>query len=211
MTAKLDFKRTNKTFYSGKQGRWDLITLPSLLFLSIEGEGAPEGPIYAAALSALYPLAYGLKFAAKAAGRDFVVPPLEALWWSEKLDAYTEGRRDEWQWRALLRMPDFITQNMFKDTLETTTTKLTKKLGAAERPPLEKVTLVKLKEGASLQTLHIGSYADEAPVLAELHDKIMPEQGLTFAGPHHEIYLSDPRRTAPEKLKTILRQPVKPV
>jgi hypothetical protein len=207
---KLDFKKADKAFYSGKQGRWDHITLPKLSFLSIEGKGAPEGPVYAAALAALYPLAYGLKFAAKAQGKDFVVPPLEALWWSQKLDAYTQGRRDEWQWQALLRMPDFITQEMLNDIREEATAKLTKKLGASALPPLEKVALTPIKEGPCLQTLHIGSYADEAPVLAKLHDAIMPEQGLTFAGPHHEIYLSDPRKTAPEKLKTILRQPVKP-
>ena len=194
---KIDFKKTDRPFYSGKQNRWDQITIPPMQFLAVDGIGPPLGDTYADALTALYPLAYGIKFAQKAQGHDFVVPPLEALWWSDKLDAFTENRRDEWQWRAMIRMPDRVTQA---------------DVDAARKPdPTADVAFTTFDEGPCLQTLHVGSYADEASVLADLHDRLMPELGLTFRGHHHEIYLSDPRRVAPEKLRTILRQPVQPI
>lgn len=193
---KLDFKKSDRAFYTGNPGRWDRLTLPEMTYLAVEGDGAPESPAYAAALAALYPLAYAIKFASKAAGRDFVVPPQSTQWWADDMTAFTEGRRDAWCWRAMIRIPDWV------DTDALTAAKA-QKGGAA-------VTLISLTEGDCLQTLHIGSYADEAPVLANLHERVMPDAGVTFAGKHHEVYLSDPRRVPPEKLKTILRQPVAP-
>ncbi len=206
MTDKLDFKKTDKAYYSGKVGRWDRITLPQMQFLCVEGIGEPAGSAYAAALSGLYPLAYGIKFDAKAQGQDFVVPPLEALWWADDPSAFGADRRDEWKWRAMIRMPDFVTAKAFAACAATARAKLDKK--GEDAGVIDPVQLIPFEEGDCLQILHVGSYADEAPVLAHLHDVLMPEQGLSFNGPHHEIYLSDPRRVAPEKLRTILRQPV---
>ncbi len=203
MTDKLDFKKSDRAFYTGKQGRWDRLTLPEMTFLAIEGQGDPNGPAYAAALSALYPLAYGIKFACKAEGADFTVPPLEALWWADDPTAFTAGDRAAWHWQAMLRLPDDVTQDRLDAARATVRAK-------GKTGPFDAVRLITLTEGDALQTLHLGPYTDEAPTLAELHDQIMPEAGLTFAGPHHEIYLSDPRRAAPEKLRTILRQPVRP-
>ncbi|MCB1330302.1 MAG: GyrI-like domain-containing protein [Maritimibacter sp.] len=199
---KLDFKTRDRAFYTGKPGQWQALTLPEMTFLAIEGEGDPNGPGYAAALSALYPLAYGVKFACKAAGADFTVPSLEALWWADDPAAFTAGDRAAWRWRAMLRVPDDVTTQALDEARATARAK-------GKTGPLDSVTRLRLTEGDCLQTLHLGPYSDEAPVLARLHDEIMPAEDLDFAGPHHEIYLSDPRRTAPEKLRTILRQPVR--
>lgn len=195
---KLDLKKADRPFYAGKVGQWAQITLPAVQYLAIEGRGDPGGAEYAAALAALYPLAYGIKFAQKAEGRDFVVPPLSAVWWSDELDAFTTNARDLWQWRAMIRMPDYVTQT------DLASAKLSKNVNVP-------VSLISVEEGLCLQTLHVGPYTDEGPVLADLHDNVMPAMGLTFGQPHHEIYLSDPRRVAPEKLRTILRQPVTPL
>lgn len=204
MTDKLDFKKRDRAFYTGEPGRWDRLTLPEMTFLAIEGQGDPNGPDYAIALRALYPLAYGIKFAEKAEGRDFAVPPQETLWWADDPAAFVSGDRAVWRWRAMIRVPDRVTAAA-----------LDAARAAARRKgkdgPLDAVSLVTVTEGECLQTLHIGPYTDEAPVLARLHDEVMPQAGLTFAGPHHEIYLSNPRRAKPEKLKTILRQPVRPI
>lgn len=201
--VKTDFKKTERAFYSGKPGRWDRLVLPELSFLATEGQGDPDGEAFAAATGALYAIAYGVKFAEKAAGRDFVVPPLEALWWADDPAAFTAGARDDWRWRAMIRMPEMVTAEMVSTAREAAVAK-------GKTGPLDAVELIRLAEGDCLQTLHIGPYADEAPVLADLHDRVMPGAGVTFAGPHHEIYLSDPRKAAPDKLKTLLRQPVRP-
>lgn len=207
---KHDFKKTDKAFYTGKKGRWDRVTLPEMQFLVLDGIGAPGGPDYARALAALYPMAYTIKFAMKAKNADFVVPPLEALWWADDMAAFVDGDRDNWRWTVMIRMPDLVAN----DDLSNAQQKVLEKFSKSPKPDLktiENVRLETLTEGDCLQILHIGPYAEEAPVLAHLHDHIMPEMGLTFGGKHHEIYLGDPRRQAPEKLRTILRQPVKPV
>ncbi|MYM56114.1 GyrI-like domain-containing protein [Thalassovita mangrovi] len=208
---KLDFKKTDKAFYSGKQGRWDRMVVPPMLFLAIEGQGDPGGAEYAAAVAALYPLAYAVKFACKAAGQDFTVPPLEALWWADDMEAFVKGDRANWRWKAILRMPEGVSEDMLDAARLKVLAKLAKaRDSATDADHVEGVGLWRYEEGDCLQTLHVGSYADEAPVLAALHHEVMPGMGLTFGGHHHEIYLSDPRRVAPEKLKTILRQPVRP-
>lgn len=208
--AKTDFRKTDPAFYAGKAGRWDRLALPALTFLAIDGAGDPNGPGFADATAALYPLAYALKFRAKAAGADFTVPPLEALWWAEDPAAFARGARADWRWRQLLRMPDSLGPTDLEAARPAVATKLAKKKAGPVPGRLAEVRLERLTEGLCLQTLHIGPYAAEAPVLADLHGQVMPRLGLTFAGPHHEIYLSDPRRTAPEALKTLLRQPVRP-
>lgn len=207
--TKLDFKFKDKALYRGVVGRWDVVNVPPMRFLMIDGAGDPNGPVYARALAALYPLAYTLKFAAKADGADFVVPPLEALWWADDPTAFVRGERSEWQWTAMLRMPPSVTARTMSAARQDCQAKLAKKQGI-DTTALDEVRLDDLSEGQCLQTLHVGPYTAEAPVLADLHDRAMPEQGLTFNGPHHEIYLSDPRRVVPEKLRTILRQPVRP-
>lgn len=206
---KLDFKKADKASYTGKAGVWDMLDVPAWSFIMMDGQGNPNGPSYARALAALYPVAYAIKFASKAVGNDYVVPPLEALWWAENPDAFTQNRRDEWQWTVMLRVPETVTRDAFERGQGAAAAKLEKK--KQDVSAISELRLATLSEGRCLQTLHIGPYTDEAPVLANLHDRVMPDLGMTFHGPHHEIYLSDPRRTDPQKLKTLLRQPVQPI
>lgn len=192
--SKLDLKKTDKLYYGAKAGAWQRVTLPPIPYLVVEGQGAPEGEAYAEAMTRLYPVAYGVKFAAKAEGQDFVVPPLSTQWWADDPSAFTEGRRGEWHWRAMIRMPGLVT-----------VADVTAAMSAKE---VSGVAFEVIDEGDCFQCLHIGPYSEEGEVLAELHERVMPEAGVTFGLPHHEVYLSDPRRVAPEKLKTVLRQPV---
>ncbi len=133
--------------------------------------------------------------------------PLETLWWADDPSVFVSGDRGEWQWRAMIRMPEFVSREGFNAVRDTVALKLTKK--GADIEGLNEVRLETLNEGDCLQTLHVGPYSEEAATLAHLHDDLMPANGVSFNGLHHEIYLSDPRRVAPEKLRTILRQPVK--
>jgi hypothetical protein len=203
---KADLRKLLPDHFRAPAGEWVSVDLPPVPYLMIDGQGSPgEGPEYRRALETLYPAAYAIKFHCKQKlGRDYVVPPLEGLWWSDDLDAFTTGRRDEWRWTMMIMLPGWIGPDVFAAVMAA---------AARKKPDIDFAPLRRavLDEGASLQTLHLGSFADEAPVLARLHDEVMPARGLTFAGPHHEVYLSDPRRTAPEKQRTILRQPVKPV
>jgi hypothetical protein len=172
-------------------------------FVKIDGEGDPNrDPAYQRAVEWLYSLSYAMKFASKTtSGKDYVVPPLEGLWWADNPDDFVQRRKHLWQWTMMIMVPDFVERPLY----EAARARSRGKLG---EPPVS-LRLEPLNEGRCLQTLHIGSYDDEGPTLARLHNEIMPANGVTFAGPHHEIYLSDPRKASPEKLKTILRQPVR--
>lgn len=200
---KFDFKKKLPALYNAPSGRFVSVDVPVMQFVKIDGQGDPNtGPAYKRAIEWLYPVSYAMKFAAKATlGRDYVVPPLEGLWWAADPSDFVARRKHLWRWTMMIMVPDFVERPLYIAALETAG----KKLG---EPP-STMRLESLAEGWCFQTLHIGSYDEEGATLAELHDKIMPQSGVTFAGPHHEIYLSDPRRTTPEKLKTILRQPIR--
>lgn len=192
---------------TGKPGRIDTVTVPPMRFFAIEGQGAPGGAAHAIAVQALYTLAYGARFAGKARGHDLKVAPLEGLWWADDLTAFTQGQRDDWRWRMMIRAPDWLDLAAL-DVLRAVAAG--KKAGQpALVAALARVSLTRFDEGLCLQALHLGPYADEGPLIARLHAEAVA-QGLVLDGRHHEIYLSDPSRTAPEKLKTILRQPVRP-
>ncbi|PWC06074.1 GyrI-like domain-containing protein [Mycetocola zhujimingii] len=202
---KYDVKVALKELYSPSSKDFSLVDVPQMHYLAIDGHGDPNtSPEYAAAIEALYPVAYALKFGSKKElGRDFVVAPLEGLWRADDPAVFTQRQKDAWDWTMMISLPDWITAEMTDAAI----TAMKTKKGI---PAVDQLRLLELAEGTSVQILHIGSYDDEAPTLAKLHDEFMPTNGLTFNGDHHEIYLSDPRRTAPEKLKTILRQPVRP-
>jgi hypothetical protein len=200
----LDLKKLHKSLFTAPVGEFVLVDVPELSFLKVDGEGDPNSaPAYERALQWLYSVAYGAKFAAKASGREFVVAPLEGLWHSDDPSSFVDRRKSEWRWTMMIMVPEFVGSEMFGAALA----KARKKLG--DPPP--SLRLESYREGSSLQALHIGPYDAEGPLLARLHGEIMPSQGFTFAGHHHEIYLSDPRKSAPDKLRTILRQPVQPV
>lgn len=199
---KLDFKQERKPLFTAPSGKFVEILVPSCLYLMVDGHGDPNtSPAYQLALKALYGTAYGLKAELKPAGRDFVVPPLEGLWWSSDPNNFRSRRKDAWDWTLMIMVPDHVEQRQVDAVLA----RVRGKLG----PAMPDVRLEGLAEGLCLQALHVGSYDDEAPLLAELHDRIMPAAGYRFAGHHHEIYLSDPRKTAADRLRTIIRQPVR--
>ncbi len=205
MANKIDLKRELKDYFSASKSGWEEVTFPALNYMMVDGQREPGGVEYVAALEVLYPAAYGTKFYSKLElGRDYGVPPLEGLWWAEDFNAYVQdGRREEWRWTLMIMLPDWITQDHVDAALATQ---------ARKKPSLDfsRLRMEALEEGLSMQHLHLGPFSEEGLKLAQLHEEILPERGLTFNGHHHEIYLSDPRRTAPEKLRTVLRQPVKP-
>lgn len=204
-TAKFDFKKDFAPLYRATSKRWASVEVPTFRFLAVNGHGDPNtSAAYAQAVESLYTVAYTLKFALKERGQDFVVPPLEGLWSAADPTSFVERRKDEWDWSMLIAVPPFATA----EDVESARDK-----ASAKKPelPLSALALREISEGRSLQILHVGAYDDEGPILRVLHEKVMPDGGVTFNGPHHEIYLSDPRRVAPEKLKTVLRQPVREV
>jgi hypothetical protein len=196
---KTDFKKTLDS-YRAQPGRFRIVEVPDL----VDGHGDPNtSPAFAEAIEALYPVAYTLKFASKRElRRDYVVPPLEGLWWAGDMDSFTTARdKSRWDWTLMLMVPDWIDQAMVTTAVQQTATK--------RRPArLDDVRLQTLSEGRCVQTLHVGSFDAEAEVLAHLHHEFIPGHGLRLAGTHHEIYLSDFRKVAPDKQRTILRQPV---
>ncbi len=202
----LDRKRTLPQ-YRARRGVFDVLEVPLMTYLAVDGQGDPNtSASYAEALAVLYPVAYALRFAGKERGHDETVMPLEALWWSDDMAAFTSARdKSRWNWTALVLAPTWVDDAAFADAVATVARR---KPGL---PGLDRVDLRVLHEGLCIQTLHVGPYDDEGPVLARMHDVEMPSAGLRLTGRHHEIYLADPRRTAPERLRTILRQPVAPV
>jgi len=203
-TGKIDFRKSLKPLYNPPAGTFVSIEVPRLRFVKIDGAGDPNtAPAYRAAIEWLYGVSYGMKFAAKTVlGKDYVVPPLEGLWWADDPGSFIRRQKDQWRWTMMIMVPDFIAGEMFDNAVAKTGGKL------GQSP--QSLRLESCDEGSSLQTLHVGGYDEEGPVLARLHNEVMPGKGVTFNGPHHEIYLSDPRKTESARLKTILRQPVKP-
>jgi hypothetical protein len=204
MVEKLDFKKELAQLYAPKNKDWELIEVPFMNFLMVDGGGDPNtAKAYSDGVEALYGLAYAIKFLSrKRLGRDYVVAPLEGLWSASDPSVFENAQKAQYQWTMMIMQPDWITESMVSET--TAATRAKKGL-----PALSKVRYERYDEGRSLQLLHVGAYDDEAPKLKYLHSEFMPQHKLTFNGRHHEIYLSDPRKTAPAKLKTILRQPVR--
>lgn len=200
---KIDFRKTLRALYNPPADAFVAVEVPEMQFVKVDGEGDPNtAPAYRSAVEWLYGVSYAMKFAAKATlGQDYVVPPLEGLWSADDPRSFVSREKDRWRWTMMIMAPDFVTRGMFDAAVQ----KTGKKLG---EPP-QGLRLESYAEGLSLQILHLGSYDDEAPVLARLHDEVMPSKGFTFNGLHHEIYLSDPRKTEPSRLRTVLRQPVK--
>ncbi len=197
-----DMKKAFPTLYAPKPGDFHIVEVPELSFLMTDGHGDPNvSAAYTEAVEALFSLSYAVRAVAKSElGRVHTVGPLEGLWSAEDPRAFVAGNKGAWDWTMMISQPVWITPEMI-DTA-------TKKTQGKDLPALDRVRFARYTEGASVQILHIGSYDCEAPVLARLHDEYLPKHGLTYTGQHHEVYLSDPRRTAPAKLRTILRQPV---
>lgn len=202
--SKVDFKKEYKVLFSPPR-EFVLLEVPEMQFLMVDGHGDPNvAQEYQEAVEALYAVAYKIKFASKKQlGRDYVVPPLEGLWWAEDMGAFTTARdKSKWDWTMMIMTPEWISQEIYADAVE--------QVRQGKHPAaLEKVRLERYNEGLSVQIMHIGSYDDEGPTLMKMHNEFLPENGYVENGKHHEIYLGDPRKLAPEKLKTVLRQPVR--
>lgn len=200
---KTDFKKSLDS-YKAKHHQFRIVDIPNSQYLMIDGHGDPNtSKEFQDAIYALYPIAYKLKFASKQQlGKDYVVMPLEGLWWAEDMSTFTSARdKSQWDFTLMIMQPDWITPEMFDAAV--------KKVSEKDPPAnLSKVRFETLDEGKCVQTLHIGSFDDEAAVLKQMHEEFIPQHNLKLAKKHHEIYLSDFRKVAPEKLRTILRQPV---
>ncbi|HPB44985.1 MAG TPA: GyrI-like domain-containing protein [Microthrixaceae bacterium] len=206
MADKIDFKKTLDR-YRARRGEFRVLDVPDATYLMIDGHGDPNTSVeFTEAIETLYPVAYKIKFASKQElGRDYVVAPLEGLWWAQVMDTFTTARdKSQWEWTLMLFVPDWIDRTMFDAAIATVAAK-----GAPKR--LGDVRMAVLNEGRCVQTLHIGSFDDEAAVLERMHEEFLPAEGFQMTGKHHEIYLSDFRRVAPDKRRTILRQPVEPI
>jgi len=204
MTVKIDFKKTMKEIYQPNPKEVVLIDIPEMQFLKIDGMGSPgDSKEYQDALAVLYPIAFKTKFLSKAIGKDYVVPPLEGLWWADNMEDFIEGNRDKWKWTMMIMQPDWITQDMINEAIS-----ITKKKKPELTELLPKLRLEKYKEGKTAQIMHVGPYSEEGPTVQKVHDFIQKEGGK-FDGFHHEIYLSDPRKANPATMKTVIRQPFK--
>jgi len=207
---KIDLVKKHKSYYTAKE-KPTIVEIEKAHFLSIAGKGDPSSELYTQKIQALYPVAYTLKFACKAKGKDFAIAKLEGLWWYDEIkfrgmamkEAPLKIPRSEWQWQLLIRMPEFVTLADVHASIHTVSKK-------KNSPYVNEVDFITLNEGSVVQMLHVGRFSEE-PRTLEIMMAFMKENGLGRNGLHHEIYLSDFNKTAPEKLKTILREPVRKI
>jgi hypothetical protein len=200
---KIDLKKEQKEFYNPSSKNPVLVEIPPMKYLMVDGHGDPNTAVeYTLALEAVFSLSYSIKFAVKKRqGIDYGVMPLEGLWWSDDMSSFVNADKSAWDWTAMIRQPDFIEY----DLVEEIRVEVAKKSNPAW---LGKLRFDLVHEGMCVQMMHLGPFAAEGPNIAWMH-RFAQEQGCALNGKHHEIYLSDFRRTAPEKLRTVIRQPIK--
>jgi hypothetical protein len=204
---KTDYKKEFKHLYFPSAKEAVMVDVPEMNFIMIDGQGDPNTSMdFQQAIEALYGLSYTSKFMLKKDGsdKDYVVPPLEGLWWAEDMNDFLKGDREAWKWTLMIMQPPYVTKEIFLRSVDEVREK-------KDPPALSRVRFEAFHEGLSAQIMHIGPFSEEGPTIAKLH-AFIKEQGYTFKGKrhkHHEIYMSDMRKTQPEKLKTVIRQPVK--
>jgi hypothetical protein len=199
---KVDLKKQLKHLYNPSAKEIVAVDVPAMNFLLIDGEGSPNAPQYHQAIEALCNVAYALKFMVKKGrGVDYAVMPLEGLWWMDDMAKFSAERKDEWKWTAMIMQPQYVTAEDVKMAVEQVKKK-------KNPPALSKLRFESFREGKAAQIMYVGPFSAEAPTIAKIHAFIQGS-GHVLSGKHHEIYLNDPSKTAPEKLKTILRQPMK--
>ena len=198
---KVDYKKKLKHLYGPSSKKIVIVEGPPMNYFKVDGEGGPAAESYQQAIEALYGLSFTVKFdVKKGVGLDYTVMPLEGLWGAKDITAFSADRKDEWQWKMMIMQPDHVPAKHVNAA--------TKQLREKKNPlALDKIRFESYHEGPSVQILHIGPYDDEGPTIAQMH-KFIDENGYQLHMKHHEIYLSDPRRSKPEKLKTVLRQPI---
>jgi len=201
---KIDFKKEYSTLYKASAKEIQFVDVPKLNYIMVDGYGNPNNSVmFNNAVEALYSVSYTLKFMIKKGEQhiDYGVMPLEGLWWTDNMKEFSMENKSEWKWTLMVLQPDFITHDLFEKAKEQAGKK-------KELPLLKELRLETMEEGPCAQILYVGPYDDEPPTIARLHDFIK-ENGYKLHGKHREIYLNDARRTAPERLKTIIRQPVR--
>ncbi len=198
---KIDLKKELKSLYQPSAKAVALVEVPAMSYLMIDGEGDPNtSKAYAEAIEALFAVAYTVKFAVKKSQEiDYGVMPLESLWWADDMAAFSTGDKASWKWTAMIMQPSFVTAKIVAAAIADVKKK-------KNLPAIAKVRLASLSEGTCAQTLHIGPFSEEGPTIEKVHAFIRARG--TLAGKHHEIYLSDIRKAAPEKWKTVVRQPM---
>ncbi len=207
-----DFKKEYKEFYMPK-GKPEIVTVPKMNYIAVRGKGNPneEDGEYKKSIELLYGIAYTIKMSKKGDYKiegyfDYVVPPLEGFWWQENVDGIDYSRKENFQWISVIRLPDFVTKADFEWAIEEATRK--------KKMDFSKVEFLTLEEGLCVQCMHSGSYDDEPATVAAM-DKFIADNGyendISDTRRHHEIYLSDARKAAPEKLKTVIRHPIKKI
>lgn len=199
---KVDYKKEMKHLFNPPKDEFTFVDVPEMKFLMIDGQGDPnKEPAYQEAVEALYAMSYAVKFELKGQGFDYVVPPLEGLWWAQDMSVFKLEEKKKWLWTMMIMQPEQVTFELVEQLLPEV--KLKKDL-----PALERLRLENYHEGLAVQIMYIGPYADEGPTISQMH-AFIKDVGYEIVGKHHELYLGDPRRTAPEKLKTVIRQPVR--
>lgn len=202
MAEKIDLRKEWKHLYRPSKKEPVIVDVPSMNFLMIDGHGDPNtSQEFKDAAASLFPFAYAIKFAVKKAqGMNFSVMPLEGLWWVEDMSKFSVDDKSAWDWTLMIMQPEYVTQALIEE--------IRPQVAAKKNPPsLSKIRFEQYHEAQAVQIMHIGPYADEGPNIAWLHT-VAKEQGYELRGKHHEIYLSDANKTAPERLKTVLRQPI---
>lgn len=202
--SKVDFRKELKALYNPPSKEVAVVDVPPMNFIMVDGVGNPnDSKQYQDAFEALFVVSYRLKFMIKRGKPtvDYAVMPLEGLWWIDDAAKFDMENKDKWHWTSIVMQPKYVTETLFKDAFEQVKKK-------KDLPALSNMRFENYLEGLSAQIMHIGSYAQEKPTVDKLHGFI-GDNRYEFNGKHHEIYLSDPRKTAPEKIKTIIRQPIR--
>lgn len=199
----IDLKKTLKPFYAASATKPAIIDVPPMNALMVDGAGDPNSPAFQEAIGSLYSVAYTLKFSFKKdKAIDYPVMALEGLWCADDPAVFMSDKRDEWKWTLFILLPDVVT----KKDVAAAVAAVKKK---AKFPRFPEVRFERFTEGRSAQIMHVGPYAAERPTIERLH-RFVEAEGYRLRGRHHEIYLGDPRRAAPEKLRTIIRHPIEP-
>jgi hypothetical protein len=200
---KLDLKKSLKYLYEPSAKAFSVVDVPPMNFIMIDGRGNPNtAPEYVEAMQALYSAAYTLKFKIKKElGVDYPVMAAEGLWWMDDMREFSAARKDDWKWTMMIMQPEIVTAELFAQAVD-------EALRKKGQPALSRLRLERYHEGLATQILYFGAYADEGATIVRLHQSIK-ESGHVLFGKHHEIYLGDPRRTAAEKLRTVIRQPMR--
>ena len=199
---KIDYKKELKHLYRPTTKKVEIVEVPKMNFLMIDGDGGPNHPTFQNAIEVLFPLSYTLKFMIKKSdiGIDYGVLPLEGLWWADDMSSFIKDKKDDWKWTLMIMQPELVKKEMVVKAIE----EVRKKKNPVALPL---VRFESFSEGKVAQIMHIGPFSEEGPTVEKLH-ALIGDSGSQRIGKHHEIYLSDIRRAAPEKWKTIIRQPM---